>query len=104
MWSTANFQLLGPIVSLTVDTRLFVQPIFHTVPLLSLAVTFTVLATVIILAPRTKGNILALYQFPQDYRFRVEGFAVAAIVYYYLFVTLTRHGLRWHRQPRIRAR
>ena len=102
MWISATFQLLGPIVSLTVDTRQFVMPIFRTKPLMTLAATFTILATVAILVPIGQDNAFALYQFPQPYRFRLQGLGVAAIVYYYLVVTLVRRGLVWYEQRRIR--
>ncbi len=101
-WVSANFQLLGPIISVTVETRLFVQPIFRTGPLLLLAVAYTALATLAVMAgPTTHANAFRLFHFPQLYRFQCEGIGVGAVVNFYVCITVTRRLLRWHQQRRI---
>ncbi len=101
-WLNANFQLLGPIISLTVETRLFVQPIFRTAPLLILSVVYTVFANLAIMTgPAVHANTFRLYRFPQKERFQIEGLGVAAVVYFYLCITITRRLLKRYQQRRI---
>lgn len=95
MWLTANFQLLGPIVSLSVDTKLFVQPIFRTGPLLFFTVIYTSLASLaIMVGPARHANLFRLYKFPQLFRFQNEGLGVGGVVFFYTFITLTRYALK----------
>ena len=68
-WLTANFQLLGPIISLGVETKLFVQPLYKTKLFFPLAIFFTLLSSlVILLGPAHHANIFHLYVFPQHFR------------------------------------
>ena len=95
MWVSANFQLLGPVVSLGVDTRLFVQPVFRSGPLLFLTVVFHSLATLAIMAgPARHANVFHLYRFPQLFRFQSEALTLASVAFFYTFITLTRYLLQ----------
>ena len=102
LWLNANFQLLGPIISLTVETRLFVQPIFRTAPLLILSVVYTVFANLALMTgPAVHANAFRLYHLPQKERFQIEGLGVAAVVYFYLCITITRRLLKRYQQRKI---
>ena len=102
MWLTANFQLMGPIISLGVDTKLFVQRIFHKGPLPVLAAVYISLGTVAIMAgPATHANIFRLYRLPQAFRFRVEGLGIGDALLFIIFITVTRHILRRYQKRQI---
>ncbi len=102
LWLNANFQLLGPIISLTIETRLFVQPIFRTAPLLILSVVYTVFANLALMTgPAVHANAFRLYHLPQKDRFQIEGLGVAAVVYFYLCITITRRLLKRYQQHKI---
>lgn len=90
-WLTANFQLLGPVISLRVDTRLFVKPIYKTGFYIPVAIVYLILSILgILLGPVHKANILGLAIYPQHFRFQMEGLAVAAVVLFWAVVNTTR--------------
>ncbi|KAL3136147.1 hypothetical protein ABBQ32_007164 [Trebouxia sp. C0010 RCD-2024] len=94
MWLGANFSLIGPIISLAIDTKLFVRTIFRG-PLLFLSIVNVGLASAGLMAgPAKHANILQLYCFPQLFRFQVEGLGAGGWVFFYIFITLTRYVLR----------
>ena len=101
-WISANFQLLGPIISLALDTRQFVQRIFSTALVLLFAVVQTALANVAILAgPAVHANVFGLYHFPAQFRFNWEALGLIAVLYSFTCLTVTRRLLTWHQQRRV---
>ena len=102
MWMTANFQLLGPIVSLGVDTKLFVRQIFRKGPLSLLAAVYISLATFAIMAgPAKHANIFRLYHFPQLFRFQAEGLGAGGCLFFFVSITLLRRILKRYQERQI---
>ena len=94
MWLAANVELVALIISLAVDTKLFVKFIFRG-PLLLLTVVYACLAAAAVMAgPAKHANILQLYRLPQVFRFECEVFALGYTVFYLIFVSLTRYMLQ----------
>lgn len=94
MWLTANVQLIAPIVSLAVDTKLFVKFIFRG-PLLLLTAVCTCTATLLLVAGHLSHfNILHLYHLPKHFRFQSEDFALGESAFYLLLISLTRYILK----------
>lgn len=60
-WLIANFELLGPVISLGVDTRLFVKPIYKTGFYIPVALAYLILSVLSIMAgPVHRANIFHL--------------------------------------------
>ena len=85
-WLTCNCQMLGPMITLGVDTHLFVQPVTSSRPYMCVSILYFGLTTLAIMAgPVPSCNIFQLALFPQSFRFQMEwhvmvgavGFAVA---------------------------
>lgn len=101
MWLGANFSIIGPIVSLAIDTKLFVQPIFRG-PLLFFSIANLGLAAAAFMAgPARHANMLQLHRFPQLFRFQLEGLGVAGWVFFYIIITLTRYALKRYQSRRV---
>ena len=68
-WLVAIFELLGPLVSLVIDTKNFCEPALRYKPILCLTVLSLVLNYVIALGhPHSWGNIFGQYEFPWSYK------------------------------------
>ena len=94
MWLMANVELVAPIISLAVDTKLFVEVVFRG-PLLLLTAVYACLATAGIMAgPAKHGNIFRLYRLSQLFRFQSEAFVVGQTMLYLALITLTHYGLK----------
>lgn len=94
MWLTANVQLIAPIISLAVDTKLFVKFIFRGPLLLFTAVCVCTASTLLAAGHPTSGNVLRLYRLPQRFRFESEAFALGETAFYLLLISLTRYMLK----------
>ena len=100
-WLTANVSLLAPIISLAVDTKLFVQFIFRG-PLLVLTVVYSSLATLVLMAgPAKHANVFGLFRFDWLYRLQTEGILLIFTVLYFVLVTLTRYMLRRYQRRQV---
>ena len=93
--------MIGPIISLAIDTKLYVRTIFRG-PLLLLSIVNVGLASAGFMAgPAKHANILQLYHFPQLFRFQVEGLGVGGWVFFYIFITFTRYVLKRYQNRKI---
>jgi len=101
-WLAANAQLLCPLVSMTVDTRQFCEPLRHTRPVFIIVATHISLSFVAILVrPDQHVNLLSLYNFAQSFRFEFLGVVFGGLFTYAVLVSATRLLLRQHQQGRI---
>lgn len=97
-WLVGDVSLLGPLVSLTIDTKDFCLGLFRTkaVLLFSLAQGIMVAFT-ILLRPHHHvifmSAYLRLYSFAQSFRFEVAGLIVAGILAYAVMVNASRRLL-----------
>ena len=93
-WLGANVQLLEPLLSVTMDTRRFCEPLLRTKFLLTIA-TYSILSCIAVLVrPNQSFNPLGLYNFTQSFRFEWAGVAAAGILLYVVVVRITRRLLQ----------
>ena len=68
-WLVANFELLGPLISLMVDTRRFCEPALRFKPiLLLLLVSLSLSYTAALGRPGLWGNLFMQYEFPLRFK------------------------------------
>ena len=68
-WLTANYELLGPLVSLGIDTRQFCEPALRFRPIMLLSfVIFTVSSVAALGRPSLWGNLFGQYEFPRQFK------------------------------------
>ncbi len=97
----ANLQLVAPLVSLTIDTKSFCQPLLRTKPVLVLVLVYHVLSYIAVLVrPDQSINLLHLYNFAQSFRLQFAGVAAASTLVYVSSVYGTRQmlGKCWQRR------
>lgn len=94
-WTIADISLLGPLVSLTIDTRLFCQSIWRSKPLLVLVLIYNVIAYVLLTTKPIKHlNPLNLSdEFPRSFRMESLGIVIAGVFGYALAVNGSRRLL-----------
>ncbi len=91
-WLEADLHLLGPLVSLTIDTRLFCQPLFRTKIVLVLAVVFTLFCwAAILIRWGDNTDTFGYYNFLQSFRLEFFGSLLAEAAGYIMVV----YGARW---------
>jgi len=101
-WLAANAQLLTPLVSMTVDTRQFCEPLHRTRPVFVIVATYILLSFVVVLVrPDQHVNWLSLYNFAQSFRFQFLGVAFGGLFAYIILVSATRLLLRQHQHRRV---
>ena len=104
-WLAANAQLLNPLVSMTVDTRQFCEPLYRTRPVFIIVATHILLSFVAILVrPDQHVNLLSLYNFGQSFRFQFLGVVFGGLFAYAVLVGTTRLLLRQHQQRRVQPK
>ena len=68
-WLVAIFELLGPLVSLVIDTHNFCQPALQYKPIMFMALLYLTMDYVAALGnPKHWGNIFAQYDFAKSYK------------------------------------
>ena len=103
-WLVANLQLLAPLLSLTLDTRRFCEPVLRSRVLAVIAVIYTAMSYVgLVVRPSPKFNLLHLYNFTQTFRIQFGLVAAAAFVAYVAVMQCTRIVLDSHQQRRIQT-
>ena len=101
-WLAANAQLLSPLVSMTVDSRQFCEPLYRTRPVFIIVATHILLSFVAILVrPDQHVNLLSLCNFAQSFRFQFLGVVFGGLFAYAVLVSSTRLLLRQHQQRRV---
>ena len=97
-WLSADVSLLGPLVSLTIDTKDFCMGLFRTKVVLLFSL-FQGIMVFVILLLRPHHHVtfmskyLRLYSFGQSFRYQVAGVIVAGIVAYAIVVNASRRLL-----------
>lgn len=84
-FSIADISLLAPLVSLTIDTRMFCQPIWRSKLLLLLVVLYNVAACIALVASpnHPRLNVLRLSNdIPQTFRWESLGIVIGGIFAY----------------------
>lgn len=105
-WLSADVELLGPLVSLTIDTKDFCLGLFRTkvVLLFSLAQVIMVSCTML-LRPHHHATLtstyLKLYSFTQSFQFEVTGVILAGVVAYAIAVNTSRRLLERLQRSRV---
>ena len=78
VWLVANYSLMAPLATFSLDIQRFAIPLQERKPQLLLSVTFMSLAYLAILCgPAAHANIFALYNFPISFRLQVAGVVLA---------------------------
>ena len=104
LWMTGYMQLLGPMVSLTIDTKPFCQSPLRCKPVLLIAVQYLFMGfTIVLFPPNALGlNILRLFHFPRSFRWFVLGQIAFFAVMYAIVVGMTRRILARYERRRLR--
>ena len=93
-WLGANVQLLAPLLSFTMDTRRFCEPLLRTKPLIIIA-SYSILSYIAVLVrPGQWFNPLGLYNFTQSFRFEWAGVAAAGMLMFMVVVRIIRKLLQ----------
>ena len=105
-WLAANVSLLGPLVSLTIDTKNFCQGLFRTKVVILFSLVQGIMAFLIILVrPYLRetyvSGFLRLYDFHQSFRYQVAGVTVAGIIAYAVLVHTSRQLLEGLQRRRV---
>lgn len=78
VWLVANYSLLAPLATFSLEIQRFAIPLLERKPQLLLAVTFMNLAYLAILCgPAAHANLFDLYSFPVSFRLQVAGVVLA---------------------------
>lgn len=94
LFSVGNMQLLGPLISLLLETSPYCQRILNYKPMLSAALVYAFVAYAMILAPIVLiWNPFRLFNFPQSFRCLLAAQTVGSTVAYAITIRLTRHIL-----------
>lgn len=97
-WLSADVSLLGPLVSLTIDTKEFCLGLFRTKVVLLFSLTQGIMVCfTVLLRPHHHAifmsTFLRLYSFQHSFRFEVAGLILAGIVAYAIVVNASRRLL-----------
>ena len=96
-------QLLGPLISLLLETSPYCQRVLKCKPMLSAALIYALVAYAMILAPIVLiWNPLRLFNFPQSFRWLLAAQTVASTVAYAVTIRLTRRILAAYEHRRLR--
>ena len=90
-WLCGYYQLLAPLISLTIDTTPFCQSPFRFKPVLIICLIFTfdVYLTVLVRTEQV-ANPLNLFNFSQSFRLQFAGLTLSGIAFYATLI----HGFR----------
>ena len=103
-WQVANLQLLVPLVSLTIGTSHFCEPLLRTRAVLVFASSYSVWSYLSVLTRTPQHfNPLRLYNFSQSFRFQFSGVAAAGTVLYIVMVHAWRRMLQIYEQRRLHS-
>ena len=98
----ADLQLLAPLVSVTLGTRRFCEPVLRAKPVLVTASIYTVLSYVAVLVrPVQSINLLNLYNFGQTFRFQFAGVLAVSTIAYIFVVGGARLLMIWYGRRRL---
>ena len=99
-WLAAQMQLLLPLVTLTINTRSFCEPLYRSKPVLVTTLIYATLSFVTCLVtPDKRINLLNLYDFRNSFRWQYGMMAAGGILAYVVWMCVTRVILS-HRQRR----
>lgn len=78
VWLVANYSLLAPLTTFSIDIQCFAIPLKERKPQLLMSVMFMVLAYLAILcAPAVHANLFHLYSFPVPFRLQAAAVVLA---------------------------
>ena len=101
-WLVANFQLLGPLISLVVDTRRFCEPALRFKPILLLTLLFLCLSyTAALGRPAVWGNLFMQYEFPSHLKVLFAWSMALEATSYGIICHTLRLALQRYQQSRI---
>lgn len=101
-WLAAQEQLLLPLVTLTINTRSFCEPLWRSKPVLVIVVIYATLSFVTdLVRPPRHLNLLNLYNFPQSFRWQYGMIAGGGILAYVAWMGVTRVLLSQRQQRKI---
>ena len=101
-WLVANLQLLAPLVSVTLGTKRFCEPVLRSSVLLVFALIYTCLSYVAVLVRSNENlNLLRLYNFTYSFRVYFALVAGAGLLAYVVVVHCTRRLLDSHKKYRV---
>ncbi len=96
VWLVANYSLLAPLTTFAQDIQQFAIPLPERKPQLLLAVTFMVLAYLVILCgPALHANIFHLYHFPVSFRLHAAGVVLAQFCVCAVLLICMRQLVDW---------
>lgn len=102
LFSVGNMQLLGPLISLLLETSPYCQSPWKYKPMLSATLTYALVAYAMILAPLVLlWNPLQLFNFPQSFRWLLGAQTVVSTVAYAVTIRLTRRILACYEHRRL---
>ena len=94
MYLTGNMQLLGPLISLLIETRPYCQSPLRSKPMLLVALVYILVAFGSILSPRQfVYKPLALFDFPQSFRWQLGVQTAISTLAYAAAIRVTRRML-----------
>ncbi len=101
-WLFGYYQLLAPLISLSIDTKSFCQSPLRCKPVLiiCLVYTFWVYFTILV---RTEQfvNPLNFYNFSQSFRLQFAGMTIGGVVFYTIFVNMFRRVMNRYEHRRL---
>lgn len=100
-WLVASFELLGPLVSLVIDTRNFCQPALRRKPILFMTLLYLTADYVAALGnPKYWGNVFAQVDFPDSYKKQFAWTITTEAVCYGVLTFSLRNILLLYKQRR----
>ena len=101
-WWFGYYQLLAPLISLSIDTKPFCQSPLRCKPMLIICLVFTFCVYFIMLV-RTEQfvNPLNFYNFSQSFRLQFAGLTIGGVIFYATLVHAFRRVMNRHEQRRL---
>lgn len=101
MWLVSNFELLGPLISLVIDTKNFCVPALRFKPFMVLTLFYLATAYIAALGkPSAWGNVFAQYQLPGSAKRGFAWIITVEATIYGILVHLMRTVLQRYKQRR----
>ena len=101
-WLFGYYQLLAPLISLSIDTKSFCQSPLRCKPVLIICLFYTFCVYFAILV-RTEQfvNPLKLYNFSQTFRLQFAGMTIGGVVFYSILVNTCRRVMNRYERRRL---
>ena len=101
-WQVTDFCLIGPLLSLSVDTKLFCESALRSRPLQIMALAYTAITYILILVnPASYVRILPLYSFSLPEREYLALILTAEAACYYVLIRGSRRVLAMFQQRKL---